>query len=394
MLGDAAAAPDVTGARLPATAQVAVQQAECAADNLVAALRGRAAQSFVPRLEGEALSLGPHRGLARVGKLALEDTPALIVNAWRGHATSASSAGRRCRSSSARASTSRTGCPNRCRQGRSRTIGRGAAAMTSGQPDGPVCRANGATSIDRAQWRHAYTRANRSVWLGRSVADCSPRSCGGAQPGDAADPRLRSRNPAGFEPNSARVAGRLADFLRHRLAPFDVHVEVVPARKRGTLLSPDEPEVVAPLLTANYLVLGPGSPTYAAKQLDGSLAWHTILARHRLGAPLILASAAAIAASAHALPVYEIYKVGEDLGWKAGLNLLGPFGRSVAIIPHWNNHDGGEELDTSRGYLGQVRFERLLDLLPPDVDVVGIDEHTALMLDFAAGQGAVFGAVV
>ena len=56
--------------------------------------------------------------------------------------------------------------------------------------------------------------------------------------------------------------------------------------------------MVAPLLAANYLVLGPGSPTYAANQLAGSLAWHTILARHRLGAPLVLASAAAIAASA------------------------------------------------------------------------------------------------
>jgi hypothetical protein len=197
--------------------------------------------------------------------------------------------------------------------------------------------------------------------------------------------------PAGFELNSARVAGRLAEFLRHRLSPFDVLVEVVPARKRGTPLSPDEPEVVAPLLKANYLVLGPGSPTYAAKQLDGSLAWHAILARHRLGAPLILASAAAIAASAHALPVYEIYKVGEDICWKAGLNLLGPFGRNVAIVPHWNNHEGGEELDTSHSFMGQERFERLLGLLPPDVDVVGIDEHTALMLDFAAGMAVVFG---
>src|SRR5713101_7212265 len=166
--------------------------------------------------------------------------------------------------------------------------------------------------------------------------------------------------PAGFQPNSARVASRLADFLRQRLVPFDVQVEVVPARKRGTLLSPDEPEVVAPLLKANYLVLGPGSPTYAAKQLDGSLAWHAILARHRLGAPLILASAAAIAASAHTLPVYEIY-------------------------------EGGEELDTSHSFMGQERFERLLGLLPSDVDVVGIDEHTALMLDFAAGLGVVFG---
>src|ERR1700730_6907857 len=197
--------------------------------------------------------------------------------------------------------------------------------------------------------------------------------------------------PAGFEPNSARGAGRLADFLRHRLSPFAVQIEVVPARKRGTLLSPDDPELVAPLLEANYVVLGPGSPTYAAKQLEGSLAWHAILARHRLGAPLILASAAAIAASAHALPVYEIYKVGEDLSWKAGLNLLGPFGGNVAIVPHWNNREGGEELDTSRSFMGQERFASLLGMLPSDVDVIGIDEHTALMLDFAAGMAVVFG---
>ena len=197
--------------------------------------------------------------------------------------------------------------------------------------------------------------------------------------------------PAGFEPNSARVAGRLADFLRQRLSPFQPEVVVVPARRRGTPFSPDNPDVVAPLLRANYLVLRPGSPTYAAAQLAGSLAWHTILACHRLGAPLVLASAAAIAASAYALPVYEIYKVGEDLSWKPGLDLLGPYGRSVAIIPHWNNRDGGDELDTTRGFVGQARFERLLALLPADVDVVGIDEHTALMLDFAAGTAVVFG---
>lgn len=47
--------------------------------------------------------------------------------------------------------------------------------------------------------------------------------------------------------------------------------------------------------------------------------------------------------------------------------------------------------DSSRGFMGQARFERLLRLLPPDVDVVGIDEHTALMLDFAARTAVVFG---
>src|SRR5260370_23562168 len=61
------------------------------------------------------------------------------------------------------------------------------------------------------------------------------------------------------------------------------------------------------------------------------------------------------------------------------------------MVTHGNNQEGGEELDPSHSFMGQERFERLLGLLPADVDVVGIDEHTALMLDFAAGSGVVFG---
>jgi hypothetical protein len=159
---------------------------------------------------------------------------------------------------------------------------------------------------------------------------------------------VRAGDTGWFRTELPRVAGRLADFLRQRLAPFQPEVVVVHARRRGTPFSPDNPDVVAPLLRSNYLVLAPGSPTYAAAQLAGSLAWQTILARHRLGAPLVLASAAAIAAGAYALPVYEIYKVGEDLSWKPGRTCSGPYGRSVAIIPHWNNRNGGDELDTTR----------------------------------------------
>jgi NADH:quinone reductase (non-electrogenic) len=79
VLGDAAAATDSHGTELPPSAQIAVQQAARVADNLTAALRGREAQAFEPRLEGEALSLGAHGGLARVGPLAVEDAPAVLV---------------------------------------------------------------------------------------------------------------------------------------------------------------------------------------------------------------------------------------------------------------------------------------------------------------------------
>lgn len=187
--------------------------------------------------------------------------------------------------------------------------------------------------------------------------------------------------PAGFEPNSAQVAGQVADFLRERLQNYNPQVSVIPARKRGTPFSPDNPEIIAPLRQANIIFLGPGSPTYAVRQLRDSLVWHTVVARHRLGAAIVLASAASLAASACTLPVYEIYKVGEDLHWGEGLDFFGPYGLSLVFIPHWNNTDGGASLDTSHCYMGQARFEQLLALLPPHVTVLGLDEHTALIMD-------------
>jgi cyanophycinase-like exopeptidase len=201
--------------------------------------------------------------------------------------------------------------------------------------------------------------------------------------------------PAGFELNSAQVAGRVVDFLHHRLQNYRPQVTVVPARKRGTPFSPDDAEITAPLLQANAIFLGPGSPTYAVRQLQHSLAWHRLIARHRLGAAVVLASAATVAASAHALPVYEIYKVGEDVHWRQGLDFFGPYGLSLVFIPHWNNAEGGTELDTSRCFMGQARFEQLVAMLPSQATVVGIDEYTALVVDLedrtcrVMGQGRV-----
>jgi hypothetical protein len=189
--------------------------------------------------------------------------------------------------------------------------------------------------------------------------------------------------PAGFELNSARVAGRVADFLVERLQNYQPQVTVVPARKRGTRMSPDNPDILAPLLRSNAIFLGPGSPTYAVRQLEDSLAWQMVMACHRHGAALVLASAATIAAGHLALPVYEIYKVGEDPFWHRGLDLFAAFGLPLVFVPHWNNSDGGAELDTSRCYMGLERFEPLRLALPAEVTIVGIDEHTALAVDFA-----------
>jgi cyanophycinase-like exopeptidase len=197
--------------------------------------------------------------------------------------------------------------------------------------------------------------------------------------------------PAGFELNSASVAGRVADFLRTRLQNYSPVVEVIPARKRDTAFSPDDPEIIRPLLNANIIFMGPGSPTYAVRQLKDSLAWDVIRARHRLGAILAFASAATISTGAWVLPVYEIYKAGEDVHTLPGLNLFSDFHAALSIIPHWNNAEGGEDLDTSRCFIGMERFAQWCDMLPSNHTLIGLDEHTGLIIDFEKGECTVSG---
>ncbi|MBI5952919.1 MAG: cysteinyl-tRNA synthetase [Chloroflexi bacterium] len=190
---------------------------------------------------------------------------------------------------------------------------------------------------------------------------------------------------AGFELNSPQVAGRVADFLQTRLQNYNPTIDLVPARKKGTEFSPDNPEILKPLLTANLIFMGPGSPSYAVRQLKDTLAWDIIRARHRLGATLVFASAATISIGAWALPVYEVYKVGEDVHTKRGLDLFTDYGMDLSFVPHWNNADGGIDLDTSRCFFGIERFEQWRSLLPAENIVVGLDEHSGVIVDFEAG---------
>ena len=197
--------------------------------------------------------------------------------------------------------------------------------------------------------------------------------------------------PAGFELNSAQVAGKVADFLRTRLGNYRPQVDVIAARKKGSGFSPDDPEICAPLLNANMIFMGPGSPTYAINQLKGSLAWNLIRGRHRLGATLIFASAATIAVGGYGLPVYEVYKVGQDVHMVDGLDLFADFQTELSIVPHWNNSEGGADLDTSRCFIGMDRFAEWCSHLPAGHTVLGLDEHTGIIMDFAKRECQVVG---
>lgn len=187
--------------------------------------------------------------------------------------------------------------------------------------------------------------------------------------------------PAGFELNAGQVTGRVGDYLRQRLQNFQPQIVSVPARRREMPYSTQHPELLQPAAEANLLFMGPGSPTYAVRQLRDSLAWDIFQAAHRQGAALALASAATISLGSQVLPVYEIFKAGEDPHWRPGLNFFAAYGLDLVIVPHWNNNQGGADVDTSRCFIGRERFDPLLARLQAHTCVLGIDEHTGALLD-------------
>lgn len=194
--------------------------------------------------------------------------------------------------------------------------------------------------------------------------------------------------PAGFQPNVDKVYGEIKAFLLASLPDFNLQIEIIAANTHDDA---DDSSVIGGLTDADVIFMGPGSPTYAAKHLRGTLLLTTIIDLVKKGSTLILASAATLACSLHCLPVYEIYKVGEDLHWVEGLNIYKDLWQECSIIPHFNNREGGADLDTSYCYVGAARFHKLQSLLPRALHFIGIDEHTCLILDRTTRQESVRG---
>jgi hypothetical protein len=198
--------------------------------------------------------------------------------------------------------------------------------------------------------------------------------------------------PAGFQPNVGILSEKARHFFEHRLRNAEPRVTVVPGRRRGDgPCGTDDPAVAARVRDACYVFAGAGSPTYAVSHLEGTLLWGAVGERLDAGATLAFASAMALAVGTHTLPVYEIFKVGADPHWAPGLDLLADHGLDLAVVPHWNNREGGAELDTSRCYIGMERFQSLREQLPPSTVVLGIDEHTTCVLDLAVERATVYG---
>jgi cyanophycinase-like exopeptidase len=193
--------------------------------------------------------------------------------------------------------------------------------------------------------------------------------------------------PFGFQTNAPEIASRAVDYFRDSVG---VTLEVAGLRSAADLEPPHGDAVIATLAAAGFVFSGPGSPTYALRQWRGTLVPAVLAEKLALGGAVTFASAAALSLGAVSVPVYEVYKVGEEARWIDGLDLLGPLGLPVALIPHYDNAEGGTH-DTRFSYLGEERLARLESELPDGVFVLGVDEHTALCLDLDAGTALVAG---
>lgn len=196
-------------------------------------------------------------------------------------------------------------------------------------------------------------------------------------------------SPAGFELGSDQIYLKAREYFERHL---DLALELASCKNSRRASALEIETALRQLLHADIIFAGPGSPTYAVRQWHNSPIWSSVLNRFQHGAHLVLASAAAIATSVLALPVYEIYKAGAELYWIEGLDLFRAFGMSLIVVPHWNNNEGAH--DTRFCYIGTERFQELERLLPDGATVLGIDEYTACVFDPAAESCRVMGAGV
>jgi cyanophycinase-like exopeptidase len=190
-------------------------------------------------------------------------------------------------------------------------------------------------------------------------------------------PAVLLDTPYGFQSNaddiSARAVGYFAASVGRTVsvASWRTALPAGLARERA----------LGALASAGWVFAGPGSPTYALRQwrdtpIPSALA--EVLARDGV---VLLASAAALTLGSHTVPVYEIYKAGIDPYWDRGLNLVQQIsGLPAVVIPHYDNAEGGHH-DTRYCYLGEQRLAGLEKELDDDAFVLGVDEHTAVLLD-------------
>ncbi len=193
--------------------------------------------------------------------------------------------------------------------------------------------------------------------------------------------------PVGFQLNADELAARAIEYFERSVQR---PVTVASLRDPARMPALERERGLRALREAAYVFAGPGSPTYALRAWRDTPVPDLLRDKLRTGGCITFASAAALTLGAFTVPVYEIYKVGETPRWERGLDLLAEAGLEVACIPHYNNAEGGTH-DTRYCYMGERRLRMLEAEMPEDAFILGVDEHTACVIDLDARTVAVAG---
>jgi cyanophycinase-like exopeptidase len=195
-------------------------------------------------------------------------------------------------------------------------------------------------------------------------------------------------SPYGFQENADELTEKAQQYFRESVGR---EVGVVSFRSAPPADPAEHAQEMARLRAADWVFAGPGSPSYALRTWKGSAVPEALHARLAEGGAVTFASAAALTLGALTIPVYEVYKVGEAPYWLEGLDVVGrATGLNAAVVPHWNNAEGGTH-DTRFCWQGERRLVMLEDQLPDGVFVLGVDEHTGLVMDLDSGDCEVVG---
>ncbi|MEY3482931.1 MAG: hypothetical protein RLZ40_974, partial [Actinomycetota bacterium] len=199
--------------------------------------------------------------------------------------------------------------------------------------------------------------------------------------------------PYGFQENAGELATRAVDYFKTSVN-VDLRVAGLTRMKPssdGQMPSPTQIERgLRAVEDADYLFAGPGSPTYSIQQWSDTPIRNLLASKLKDGGVVTFASAAALTLGVRTVPVYEIYKVGVDPYWHDGLALLREIGVNASVIPHYDNAEGGSH-DTRFCYLGERRLRVLESMMSADEFIIGVDEHTGLVINLDEERAEVVG---
>ena len=202
----------------------------------------------------------------------------------------------------------------------------------------------------------------------------------GAPPVDA----VLLDSPYGFQENADEISLRTVSYFRN----LQISLDLASWRTADDVLRREQ--ALVRIDDADYVFAGPGSPTYALGVWERSRLRDVLVDKLTHGGCVAFASAAAATLGVATVPVYEIYKVGATPYWAPGLDLMAKVGLRAAVIPHYDNAEGGTH-DTRFCYLGEQRLRLMESMLDANTITVGVDEHTAALFDLDADTVTVLG---